>query len=122
MRRFDFDTVLVALNAADVHRLSFIQTVLPEAVRRGMGVIGMKVYSERAMLGSAKLSPEEAMSYVLSLEGVSTVVIGCGDPAEVAENARIAREFQPLGAEVRRSLEQRTVRFAPAATYYKRPD
>ncbi len=44
MRRFDFDTVLVALNAADVHRLSFIRTVLPEAQRRGLGVIGMKVY------------------------------------------------------------------------------
>ena len=28
MRRFDFDTVLVALNAADVHRLSFAQTVV----------------------------------------------------------------------------------------------
>src|SRR4051812_4845699 len=38
MRRFDFDTLLVALNPADVHRLSFIRTVLPEAVRRGMGV------------------------------------------------------------------------------------
>jgi len=40
MRRFAFDTVLVALNAADLHRLSFIHTVLPEAVRQGMGVIG----------------------------------------------------------------------------------
>src|SRR5256714_1138491 len=42
MRRFDFDTLLVALNAADVHRLSFLETVLPEARRQGMGVIGMK--------------------------------------------------------------------------------
>ena len=37
LRRFAFDTVLVALNAADVHRLSFIQSVLPEAARQGMG-------------------------------------------------------------------------------------
>ena len=50
MRRFDFDTVLIALNAADTHRLSFAQTVLPEAVRRGMGVIGMKVYAAGALL------------------------------------------------------------------------
>jgi predicted aldo/keto reductase-like oxidoreductase len=122
IRRFDFDTVLVALNAADVHRLSFIQTVLPESARRGMGVIGMKVYAQRAMLGAGKLSPQDAMSYVLLLEGVSTVVIGCGHPAEVAENARIAREFQPLGAETLRNLEQRTARFASAACYYKGPD
>ena len=45
MGRFDFDTVLVALNAADVHRLSFARTVLAEAARKGMGVIGMKVYA-----------------------------------------------------------------------------
>ena len=38
MRRFDFDTILVALNATDIHRLSFIKTVLPEASRRAMGV------------------------------------------------------------------------------------
>src|SRR5438309_378636 len=72
MRRFAFDTVLVALNAADVHRLSFIQTVLPEAVRRGVGVIGMKVYAQRGLLGTGTLTTREAMSYVLSLEGVST--------------------------------------------------
>ena len=45
MSRFDFDTVLVALNGADVHRLSFARTVLVEAARKGMGVIGMKVYA-----------------------------------------------------------------------------
>ena len=71
MRRFDFDTVLVALNAADVHRLSFAQTVLPEAARRGMGVIGMKVYAAGVLLrgGSTSLAPAEAMGYVLSLAG-----------------------------------------------------
>src|SRR5262245_42050530 len=29
MRRFDFDTVLIALNIADVHRISFARSVLP---------------------------------------------------------------------------------------------
>jgi predicted aldo/keto reductase-like oxidoreductase len=122
MRRFDFDTVLVALNAADVHRLSFIQTVLPEAARRGMGVIGMKVYAQRALLGPGKLTAPEAMSYVLSLPGVSTVVIGCGDAAEVRENARIARDFPAPDAVAMANLEQRTTRIAATATYYKRAD
>ena len=56
MRRFDFDTVLVALNVADVHRLSFAQTVLVEAARRGMGVIGMKVYAAGALLRGGSTS------------------------------------------------------------------
>ncbi|MGI8447448.1 MAG: hypothetical protein ACR2MP_09760, partial [Streptosporangiaceae bacterium] len=38
--RFGFDTLLVALNAADAHRLSFASAVLPEAARRGLGIIG----------------------------------------------------------------------------------
>src|SRR5215212_5611984 len=82
MRRFDFDTLLVALNAADIHRLSFLETVLPEARRRGMGVIGMKTCAQGALLGPKGLSMEEAMGYVLSLAGVTHVIVGCKAPAE----------------------------------------
>ena len=61
MRRFAFDTVLVALNAADVHRRSFIHAVLPEAVSRGIGVIGMKVCAQGRLLGEGGLTMDEAM-------------------------------------------------------------
>ena len=123
MRRFDFDTVLIALNAADTHRLSFAQTVLPEAVRRGMGVIGMKVYAAGVLLrqGAARSTSAEAMGYVLSLPGVSTVIIGCSSPAEVDENARNAREFQPFDEPTMRALEEKTQSRAAVFTSYKRP-
>jgi predicted aldo/keto reductase-like oxidoreductase len=121
MRRFDFDTLLVALNAADVHRLSFITTVLPEAARRGMGVIGMKVFAQGALLGRGKLSAEEAMHYVLSLPGVSHVIVGCKTPAEVDENAQIARAFAPVEAQRRQVLEEWTGSGAATFAYYKRP-
>jgi len=119
MRRFDFDTVLVALNAADVHSLSFIQTVLPEAVKRGMGVIGMKVCAQSRLLGT--LTMEEAMGYVLSLPGVSHVIIGCSSPAEVDENAEIVRRFVPLTEAQRQTLEARTKARAGAFAYFKMP-
>jgi aryl-alcohol dehydrogenase-like predicted oxidoreductase len=121
MRRFDFDTLLVALNAADVHRLSFARTVLPEAARRGMGVIGMKVCGAGTLVGPGRLPVTDAMGYVLSLPGVSTVIIGCASPAEVAENARAAREFTPMDQERSRQLEEMTHRHAGAFTSYKRP-
>jgi predicted aldo/keto reductase-like oxidoreductase len=121
MRRFDFDTLLVALNAADIHRLSFITTVLPEAARQGMGVIGMKVLAQGALLGRGKLSVEEAMHYVLSLPGVSHVIVGCKTPAEVDENARIAGAFAPLDIPRRQVLEERTRAGAATFAYYKRP-
>lgn len=121
MQRFDFDTVLVALNAADVHRLSFVKTVLPEAVRRGLGVIGMKVCSAGALVSSGSLSMGDAMGYVLSLHGVSTVVIGCQTPAEVEHNARIARGFAPLSTARLAELEARTRVHAARFTPYKKP-
>jgi predicted aldo/keto reductase-like oxidoreductase len=121
MRRFDFDTVLVALNAADVHRLSFSQTVLVEAARRGMGVIGMKVCAQGALLGRDKLTMDEALGYVLSLSGVSTVIVGCKTPAEVDDNARIAREFTPFEPSRLRALEERTQRQADSFAYFKKP-
>jgi predicted aldo/keto reductase-like oxidoreductase len=120
MRRFDFDTVLVALNAADVHRLSFIKTVLPEAARRGMGVIGMKVTAQGALLGPGKLAMDEAMGYTLSLPGVSLVVVGCKTPGEVDENARIARRFTPFEDGRLRHLEEQTQTNSNTFTYYKK--
>lgn len=121
MRRYDFDTVLVALNAADIHRLPFVTTVLAEAARRGLGVVGMKVCAAGALLGRGGLAMDEAMGYVLSLPGVSNVIVGCRTPEEVDENARIARRFAPLRDESMRALEQRTGSKAAAFTSYKRP-
>ena len=116
-------TVLVALNAADVHRLSFARTVLVEAGRKGMGVIGMKVYAAGNLVraGARGLTTAEAMGYVLSLPGVSTVIIGCSSPEEVDENARIAREFRPFDEPALRALEQRTGPGAGVFAGYKRP-
>ncbi len=123
MRRFDFDTVLVALNGADVHRMSFARTVLPEAAWRGMGVIGMKVYAAGVLVrdGSPPLIPAEAMGYVLSLAGVSTVIIGCSTTAEVDENAQTARLFQPFDEPAMRAVEEKTRSHFGFFTSYKKP-
>lgn len=117
MRRFDFDTVLVALNAADVHRLPFISTVVAEAARRKMGVIAMKVCAQKRLL--YRLSMAESLGYVWSTLGVSLAVIGCETPAEVDENAEIARTFVPLPAEKMRELEVRTRPEHRAFGYFK---
>lgn len=120
MRRFSFDTVLVALNAADVHRLSFIHTVISEAIGRGMGVIGMKVFAAGSLIGRGRLTIDQAMGYVLSLPGVSNVIIGCRTPEEVSDNVRAARQFQALTEAQKRELERRTGASATALTYYKK--
>jgi len=120
LRRFEFDTLLVALNAADVHRLPFSQTVLVEAARQGMGVIGMKAFAAGRLVGPQGLSPDEALGYVLSLPGVSNVIIGCSTPAEVEANAEAARRFAPWTAQQRQELEAATRPYADLLTYYKK--
>jgi len=119
MARFQFDTVLVALNAADIHRTSFIKTVLPEAARHGLGVIAMKTCAQGAMLRPGGLKMDEALGYVLSLESVCHAIVGCSTEAEVDENARIAREFKPFEPARMRELEARTKRAQEEFTYYK---
>jgi predicted aldo/keto reductase-like oxidoreductase len=120
MRRFAFDTVLVSINAADVHRLPFITTVLADAQRRGMGVIAMKVYAQGALLGPGGLTTAEALGYVLSLPSVSHAIIGCSTPAEVDANAELVRGFQPLSAERMLALEAKTRARHPQYAYFKR--
>ena len=118
MKRFQFDTVLLALNAADVHRDSFIKTVLPEAVRQNMGVIAMKTCSQGALLETVTM--DEAVGYALTLPGVTHAIIGCKTENEVDDNARIARAFKPFDAAKMRELESRTKAEHESLAYYKK--
>ncbi len=121
MRRYVFDTVLIAINPADRQRLSFIDTVLPEANARGMGIIGMKVLAHGALLQpDGPLSVEEAIAYTLSLP-ISTIIIGCSSPDEVRQDVECARRFAPLSPETMQTIERRTLPYAARATFYKRP-
>ena len=70
---------------------------------------------------SLAVTTAEAMSYVLSLPGVSTVIIGCSSPAEVDENSDIARSFQPFDEREMLALEDRTSTHSDFYTSYKKP-
>jgi aryl-alcohol dehydrogenase-like predicted oxidoreductase len=50
LERYDFDTILMPLHAADPHYMSFEKGVLPRAVERNMGIIGMKVFADAMLL------------------------------------------------------------------------
>ena len=114
IRRFPFDTILMALNAADPHHKSFQKELLPLAVEKEMGIVGMKIPARGRILSSwtppaagkepswtgnasrpGTLSMSEAIRYVLSLP-VSTVIIGVDSIPQLEENIRIARTFTPL--------------------------
>jgi predicted aldo/keto reductase-like oxidoreductase len=85
-----------------------------------MGVIAMKVSAQGRLLGLGQLSMAEALGYVWSLPGVSTAIVGCQVPAEVDDNARLARDFVPLDAARLRAIEDRTRSRAEQYAYFKK--
>lgn len=120
IRRYPFDTLLVALNAADRARRSFIERLLPAATERGMGIVGMKVLAAGRLLRHGGIqSAGEALRYVLSLP-VSTAILGFRTISEIDEAVAAAREFRPLSEEDIARLEQLARPFADEATAYKR--
>lgn len=119
MGRFPFDTVMCAVNAGDVHYLSFKDTVIPEATKQNMGIIGMKVLARGYILrGDGIKTAKEAISYVLSLP-LSVVIIGCTTPKEVDENVHIAKTFQALSKEGMLRLEELTEKYFQETNYFK---
>jgi aryl-alcohol dehydrogenase-like predicted oxidoreductase len=111
MRRFPFDSVLVALNPADPRYRPFVPTVVAEARRQGMGVVGMKVMAAGPLLREA--GPADLIRYAASI--ADTVIVGCSTVAEVRENLAVARPFTPMSEADRRALERR---IAPRAKAY----
>lgn len=117
LNRYPFDTILLALNAADTHIHSFTEHLLPLAVEKQMGIIGMKVPARGRLLSSWTPPPIErqqhswegsaiatrsgvmtmrdAMHFTLT-HPVSTVIVGCDSIAQLEENVQIARDFTPL--------------------------
>ena len=69
--------------------------------------------------GSCRLNPDEATSYVLRLRGVTTRFIGCSSPAEVGDDARIARASRPFDEPAMRAMEECTGPRAGFFTSYK---
>lgn len=120
MRRHDFDTVLCSVNAADRHvKPSFIDTLLPDAKRRGMGVVGMKVFSQGWIFEDGGIKTKwEPLSYVLS-QDVSTVITGVDDIEQLEENVAIAKSFEPMDEDMQKKIEAKTKKYIRQAQFFR---
>ena len=97
---FPFDTVQMPLNPFDYSYRSFQQEVLPVASQRGMAVFGMKsMGGSGEMISHGALTPTEALSFAMSLPGVSTTISGMDSMQVLDQNLEILRNFKPLSEE-----------------------
>jgi aryl-alcohol dehydrogenase-like predicted oxidoreductase len=101
-----FDTMQLPLNPIDYHQRSFQRLVLPELVKRDIGVIAMKTCADGRLVRNAVCTATECHTYAWSLP-IAVAVVGMERPALVRENARHAREFKPLSDAARRALLER---------------
>jgi aryl-alcohol dehydrogenase-like predicted oxidoreductase len=97
---FHWDTVQMPLNLLDAHFSSFQKQVLPVALEKGVGVLGMKSLAggDALLPRELNISVELCRRYALSLP-VSTVICGMQTPEELRADLGIARDFEPLTEE-----------------------
>ena len=91
LRRFPFDTVLVAASALDHFIYSHAEEFLPYAHRHGVGVVGMKVLGYKALAHVA----DRALRYSLTLP-LTTVIVGCSTLAQLEADLAVAEGFTPM--------------------------
>ena len=117
LERHDFDCTQMALNAARARMAEgkggmkatlmpeggFEELALPVAVRKGMGVIAMKVFGQDQIVGAAPI--DKLLAYALSLP-VSLASLGMPKPEFIEGNIQLARAFTPMPEAERRRLTE----------------
>jgi aryl-alcohol dehydrogenase-like predicted oxidoreductase len=115
LERHDFDCTQMALNAAMARMAEgqggmkatrmatggFEELALPVAVRKGMGIIAMKVFAQDQIVGAASI--EKLLAYSLSLP-VSLASVGMPKLEFIERNIELARAFTPMSDPDRRLL------------------
>jgi len=116
---FPFDVVLMPVNPAEPHYWSFLEAVLPKAVDKGMGILGMKTLSRGVC---ARIFGDESIETFLRFaltQSISAAVVGCETIDQLETNVRIARSFQPMDQQEQNVLISRVKSYARELMYYK---
>ena len=117
LERHDFDCTQMALNAALARMAElpggmkatrmptggFEELALPVAVRKGMGVIAMKVFGQGQLHEAATV--DQLLAYALSLP-VSLASCGMPKLEFIDRNVALARDFRPMPEADRRRLTE----------------
>ena len=140
INRFPFDCILMAVSAADTHYFSFMEQLLPLAVEKQMGIIGMKVVGRSRLLSSwtppplekqqhmweglvlaktpGTLTLREALYYCFSLP-VSTAIVGVDSLAQLEENVALAQAFTPFSEQQMAAIVQRAEPVSKQALFFR---
>lgn len=116
---FPFDVMLIPVNPAEPHYWSFLEEVLPKAVDKGMGILGMKTLSRGV---SARIFGDESVENFLRFaltQSISAAVVGCETIDQLEINVRIAQAFQPMAKQDQTVLVNKVKLYSREMMYYK---
>jgi uncharacterized protein len=115
---FPFDAVQMPLNAFDSSFRSFEKQVLPELIKRGIAVLGMKPLNGHGeAIKNGVVTAEEALRYAMSLPGVTTTITGMDSLDVLHQNLRIAQNFTPMSESEMNELRDRCKQDAADGRY-----
>lgn len=132
-----FETIQMPINVVDANHDHFINSVMPKALDRNLGVLAMKTmadgrfFPKKIRLGDTqwetdspivpdKLSIQEALYFVWSLP-VSVLISGAENEDLIREKIELARNFTSFNASKREALVSKVTAMAEAGKveYYK---
>jgi predicted aldo/keto reductase-like oxidoreductase len=104
VRELPIDAVMMPVNPVEGLLGGFLTSTLPEAKKKGIAVIGMKILgASHYIFPQWNISPELLIRYALSQE-ITVGIVGCSSPDEVKTLASAGRDFKPLSQEEQLNL------------------
>jgi predicted aldo/keto reductase-like oxidoreductase len=124
MKTDQIDVIMCVINYADRNIYAFETRVLPEALKRNVGCVAMKVYvgikggfrNHRKGYVGCVTEPANmpgALGYSLSLVGVSVAVVGPYTLEHSIQNVGFAKKFKPLSRDQLSDLMKLGKKLAP---------
>jgi len=92
---FHFDTVQMPINIMDAHFRSFAQLVVPQALKEGIGVLGMKCFGSGVILKSGVVEPMDCLHYSLNVP-VSVQITGINTQELLEQAFTAVKAFHPM--------------------------
>ena len=139
LERYDFETILMVVSAADPNYLSFKDHLLPTALEKGVWITWRKLSARGRLLSDwtpppleeqresmrtplpGTITMQESLQYSCTMP-VSTNIVGVDNVEQLEQNVKWASEFVPLSPEKMAELEKRTLPIVRQALYFRRWD
>jgi uncharacterized protein len=113
---FAFDTLQMPLNVMDAHYESFGKKVLPVAVEKKLGILGMKPIGGKLIMDSKTVSATDCLHYAMNLP-TSVVITGCDSLPILQQALEAARSFKPMDQKEVAALLAKTAPLAMAGKF-----